>query len=548
MSNGVEEAINNAIRVDPGAEKDEPEKKRKPRSRGGGGDGSPPSGSDGERRLIQYRASKPDVAADDAEDALIASGLPVFHRGGELVEPCVERTLGYGGEEMRTVMLRKISEPRLIDLLAQSSRWERFDQREQKYVPVAPPRIAAQILLERCGKWRFPPVAGVIEHFAMRRDGSLIVTPGYDERTQLYLAVDPRIIPPGIAAYPSWAEAEQAAKVLDELLDEFPFADPDVDRAVALSVLMTPILRTAMDIAPLHCVSAPTYGSGKSFLVTLASTISTSRPPAMITASGDPEETEKRIDSALLGGKNLIVLDNANGELGGDKLAIAIDQRCVSVRVLGASRTVEIQNQACLFATGVNLAVRGDIVRRALMVTLNPKEERPEGRVFSRNPLEEILADRGKYITAVLTIARAYIAAGEPEVEYARVASFAAWSRFVQRPLVWLGYTDPAKSMLTGEEQDSERMAIAEVIGAWPTDSDRSRATVNALVGHANADSALKQALLAIAGNRDQTINPLRLSKWLRRHAGRVVDGAKIVRDGEDSKRKSPRWRVVSVC
>ena len=91
-------------------------------------------------------------------------------------------------------------------------------------------------------------------------------------------------------------------------------------------------------------------------------------------------------------------------------------------------------------------------------------------------------------------------------------------------------------------------MAIAEVIGAWPTDSDRSRATVNALVGHANADSALKQALLAIAGNRDQTINPLRLSKWLRRHAGRVVDGAKIVRDGEDSKRKSPRWRVVSVC
>ena len=262
----------------------------------------------------------------------------------------------------------------------------------------------------------------------MRRDGSLIVTPGYDERTQLYLAVDPRIIPPGIAAYPSWAEAEQAAKVLDELLDKFPFADPDVDRAVALSVLMTPILRTAMDIAPLHCVSAPTYGSGKSFLVTLASTISTSRPPAMITASGDPEETEKRIDSALSGGKNLIVLDNANGELGGDKLAIAIDQRCVSVRVLGASRTVEIQNQACLFATGVNLAVRGDIVRRALMVTLNPKEERPEGRVFSRNPLEEILADRGKYITAVLTIARAYIAAGEPEVEYARVASFAAWS------------------------------------------------------------------------------------------------------------------------
>ena len=195
-------------------------------------------------------------------------------------------------------------------------------------------------------------------------------------------------------------------------------------------------------------------------------------------------------NSALLSGKSMIVIDNANGELGGDKLAIAVDQPLISVRPLGASKTVEIENRASLFATGVNCTVRGDLVRRTITISLEPQEERPEARVFARDPLQDILANRGKYIAAVLTVARAYLAAGEPSVACERVASFGAWSRFVQRPLVWLGYDDVAGAMRTGEALDSERAAIAEIMAAWPSDPLGTGFTVHELVSRANSAKA----------------------------------------------------------
>jgi putative DNA primase/helicase len=522
-------------------------KKGKGRARGKGGGAGTPSDEGGGRRLIQFAASRPDIAADEAEAALIASGLPVFQRGGELVEPCVERALAYGGGETQFVTLQKIGEARVIDLLAQCTRWEKFDKRDGEYVPIAPPRIVAQILLDRRGTWRIRRIAGVVEHQTMRPDGSLVTAPGYDERTQLYLALDPRIILPEIPAYPSYEHARQAVELIGDLLSEFSFKDKDLDFAAALSATMTPVLRPAMDSAPLHVVSSSTYGSGKSYSVSIPSAICTGRPAPVITASGEAEELEKRLDSALLSGKPMIVIDNANGELGGDKLAIAIDQPLISVRPLGASKTVEIENRASLYATGVNCTVRGDLVRRTLTITLEPQEERPEARVFAHDPLKDVLANRGKYIAAVLTIAAAYLAAGEPGVACERVASFGAWSRFIQRPLVWLGHEDVAGAMRIGEALDSERAAIEEVMAAWPSDPEGKGLTVSTLVSRANADDELKNALLGVAGSRDKTINPLRLSKWLRRHAGRIVEGAKIVSEGKDLKRKSPCWRVVSV-
>ena len=68
---------------------------------------------------------------------------------------------------------------------------------------------------------------------------------------------------------------------LDGLLDEFPFKDgggpKSVDRAVALSELLTPVLRGAMPTAPMHLANAPQPGTGKSYLADLASCIATGR-------------------------------------------------------------------------------------------------------------------------------------------------------------------------------------------------------------------------------------------------------------------------------
>ena len=56
-----------------------------------------------------------------------------------------------------------------------------------------------------------------------------------------------------------------------------------------------------------------------------------------------------------------------------------------------------------------------------------------------------VMADRGKYIAACLTICRAYIAAGRPD-KLPKLASFGGWSDTVRSALVWLGEADPVKS------------------------------------------------------------------------------------------------------
>jgi hypothetical protein len=52
-------------------------------------------------------------------------------------------------------------------------------------------------------------------------------------------------------------------------------------------------------------------------------------------------------------------------------------------------------------------------------------------------------------------------------VPYIKLVSFDAWSRFIQRPLIWLGRADPVRSVAISEEADPDRGGISEVLAAW---------------------------------------------------------------------------------
>jgi hypothetical protein len=55
-----------------------------------------------------------------------------------------------------------------------------------------------------------------------------------------------------------------------------------------------------------------------------------------------------------------------------------------------------------------------------------------------------VRANRGAYLGAVFTIARAFLAAGCPKPDKMHaVAGFEGWSRWVQQPLLWPGMEDP---------------------------------------------------------------------------------------------------------
>src|SRR5262249_44791958 len=127
--------------------------------------------------------------------------------------------------------------------------------------------------------------------------------------------------------------------------------------------------------------------------------------------------------------------------------------------------------------TGNNVAIYGDLTRRTLVCNLDPQQEQPETRAFKGNPVVTVLADRGKYIAACLTICRAYMLA-EGHDKPTPLASFEGWSDIVRSALLWLEEADPVASLDIGRDDDPERNALLDLMTAWDAVFGRDRGEV----------------------------------------------------------------------
>lgn len=361
---------------------------------------------------IVLRAGALDQLATEGEGALIASRLPIFQRGESLVRPTFYDVFASDGRRTIAAGVREITAPALVDRLSRAAEWVRPMKRGD-FGAADPPAMVASIILDRSGEWTFPSLAGVITTPTLRPDGTVLLEAGYDESTRFYHVPDPHLKLPPIPERPTIDDARRALALLDGLLENFPFVGP-VDKAVALSMLLTPILRGAMAVAPLHAARASTAGTGKSFLADLAAAIATGQICPVSNVSHNPEETEKGLTGLILAGHPIVALDNVTGELGGSLLCQATERPLMRLRPLGTSDHITIENRATFFATGNNFRVRGDMTRRAVITDLDARMERPELRRFSFDPVKIVLAARGVYVVAALTIARAYLLGGVP--------------------------------------------------------------------------------------------------------------------------------------
>lgn len=500
------------------------------------------------RRIIAVRAGELPRMATEGELALIEAGAPFYSRGGAIVRPIVEEVDAAKGRRTKIARLRDVSVTTLCDHLARVATWVKFNARKSGDVITDVPSEVSATILSRDGEWQLPKLAGVITTPTLRPNGTILSEPGYDPTTQLLLMSPPPL--PPIADKPTKADALAALTLLDGLLDEFPFVDL-ASRSVALSALITPVVRGAMPVAPLHAISAPVPGSGKSYIIDVASAISTGDRAPVIAAGRNEEETEKRLVSALLGAQPIVSIDNVNGELGGDMLCQMIERPLVDVRILGQSKLVRIESRATTFATGNNIRLVGDMTRRVLLCSLDPDMERPELRSFRGDPVAMVAADRGRYIAAALTIVRAYVVAGCPEPLPA-LASFEAWSKLVRSALVWLGRADPLDTMSRAREEDPVTSSLTVLFGEWYRAADGIARTTGALKELAfekdMAGNLLRpdfaEALMAVAPDRGGGVSSVVLGKFLAGYKGRIVDGLKLV-SLADGHAKQALWQVA---
>lgn len=496
---------------------------------------------------------------DETEAALIKAERPVLVRAGKLVEPIwTEYPTSKGGKTIITV-LRPLTVSGLAYMVTKHAAiFAKFDGRKKALVPVDPPSTILQGLLER-GHWGFPRVAGVINAPTLRPDGTIIDRRGYDAATQLWYEPDGNIKMPIIPVSPTRDEAQAALKLLEELLVEFPFVDP-LDRSVAVAAMLTAILRGGFDLAPLFLFLAHAAGTGKSFLVNVLSTIVRGRPCPVITMGRNKEEMEKRLGALLLEGAPLISIDNLSDNLEGDLLCQMTEQPLVRTRILGKSETPECEWRGTMFATGNNVTLQGDMTRRGLICNLDADVEQPEARKFDFDPIGKVLADRGTYIAAALTIARAYLVAS-PDLRCSPLASYGGWSRFVREPLIWLEQPDPVRSMDQARANDPERSKALALFEQWATHlkvgegysgsdvitcAKETRPSVVMGVGIANYEDVRPEfsGLLMETCPGKGRIDATTFGKWLSRIKGQVHGGYKL-EIVKQSRSHGNRWALV---
>jgi hypothetical protein len=502
--------------------------KKQPRARP-----QPPSQS-GTRPTIQLADGELLRILGEIEDALLASGLPAFSRAGTLVEPVAETMPAADGRKTTVARLHELSPESFLPVIAEAAGFQKWDHRRRRLVDTDPPLHYVRVLLATERRWRLPHVSGIITTPTLRPDGSLLADPGYDPETELYLSPGFQI--PPIPEHPTRDQALAALGLLTDLLSEFGFKrngggehERRLNRSVALSGLLTPLVRGSLPTAPMHLIAAHMAGTGKSYLVDIFAVIATGRICPVITAFKSAEETEKRLHAIVLSGIPMISLDNCTHDLGGEFLCQMAERPIVKIRILGRSETPDCEVRTAAYATGNNVTFKGDMVRRGLVCNLETLDERPEQRKFNRNTLRQASANRATYVAAALTVMRAYLAAGAPEV-CGPFASYAEWSTMVRSPLVWLGEPDPVGSIDTTQAEDPELAELRELCEWWRGELRLDEDYLSArLVEIANEvprgfnTNPLKDLLLRIASDKDGDISSKRLGEWLRRNSGRVV-------------------------
>lgn len=406
----------------------------------------------------------------DQAVASLSSDEHVYQRDAQLVTVVrVAESEADASELAGAPQIRGLAVATLRERLCSVSKWKKQDPRSKKWKPSVPDDHVVNAVASR-GQWRgIRPLVGVIETPSLRPDGTVIQRAGYDAATGFLLV--PGADFPQVAEAPTLEDAQRALAELIEPLLDFPYAN-DAHRSATIAAILTLLARPAIEgSVPGIVFSASTRGAGKTLQSDVVSLIATGRESAKMGYPAEDEELEKTLGAYALRGALLVNFDNVTRPFGGgplDRCLTAGDR--VELRVLGKSEVPSLRWRAMIMATGNNVDIAGDTARRVLRSMIESPLENPEERTGFRYPdlLGWVRANRTRLVVAGLTILRAYVVAGRPDVGTKPWGSFESWARLVPPALVWAGAPDPMLARVTNDASaEPERVALAVLVGSW---------------------------------------------------------------------------------
>ena len=478
------------------------------------------------RVVLPYTASNPSAAARLLEEQVIKKGLPFYRVGGKVML-LTQITEGHYQFERPTFdAALALVDPHFVFLREETDRL------------CSCPDDVLKIFLESRS---LPEVEALVATPIIDREGNIITGKGYNEKLKVFFTCDLSDLK--LPDKPNKEDALEALSKLSQFLKPFPFATKQ-DHDVAISALMTSILRPSMELAPMYVITSPSPGSGKTLFVDLMAILALGRGVSHIGSKDSIDEIEKRLEAKILAGETVISVDNFNSLIRSNLLCTKVLNPIISVRPLMTSKHYEVKNRFLFFLNGNNIEIAEDLTRRAILIRLllpsNIKD--PD---FSRGGFVDRRVEakecRKQLIEAVFTIVRAYIAEGRPcEEKVGVVTSFPDWSKLVREPLIWLGLSDPWESSSILREEDPIKLRnfrILQLLDALFQTSFSAKDVVDVLEGNKSVSQTLYEAktelrrILREATKANGELDSFKLGHFFRKLLDQPYQGLRLIKD-----------------
>lgn len=382
-------------------------------------------------------------------------------------------------------------------------------------------------------------------------DGVVTTKPGYYRGTQtLYTGL---VRCDDVPDNPNKNQLKDAVELLLKPLHDFPFVT-DADKANALSLPLGIVGRGVIDgLTPANMIAATTHGTGKGLLSETLYRMSTGQNLAIETWKSDGEEFRKQVTSSLMEGSRLICYDNINDEMDSGNFAAVVTANTWKDRQLGSNRNLTLKNRTIFLATANNPTMSAEVQRRFITVELATNLENPADRqdFKIRNLSKWIKKNQASLIAALLTLWRAWFAAGKPRWKKCKLGSFEEYCEIIGGVLAvagidgFLGNKERVRA-----EVDSESSMWARFVSAWLKEYRNADVTASQLLDLCVYEIPGQRILprdepllLPVIGPGNSMSQSSRLGRALTKVRGRVFGLSKIIRI--DSEHQKNQYRLV---
>lgn len=469
---------------------------------------------------------------DDALAALDAANEPTPHncvRGNALVR------LRVNNIDVTAEPLNRFSLKGILDRSAKFVRVIMEDGQEIEKPSRPPDDVVSDIL--SLPKYDLPELRTIAGAPVLLPECRFLVNEGYDTGSGTYLYLNGL----GGRVHHDWPLDRCLDIIFGDLLFDFPFAD-EGSRAHALALLLQPFLRPYIDgPTPMYLIDAPGRGTGKGLLADVIAIVTLGHPAWVMSQPRDEDEMRKQITASLMEGSPMILLDNVSRLYSGPLCAVLTTTQWKDRR-LGQSKMVEVPNHATWLATGNNVSLSDEMLRRVVSIRIDSGVERPEDRNNFKH--EDLLGwtreHRAELVSACLSIINVSVTQGMPRGT-AALGRFESWAGVmggIQEVAGVRGFLSNRDRLYTVADLQSEDWsAFCE---AWYESYGEHPVTAKDLLEVAKNQNLL----IDVLAGRSALAAQQRIGHALSSRRDRIFGRWKIRRAGRSSQTKNVAYRL----